>query len=149
MLLWHLGANFNRKFDILNNFGDSDRSLKVLREGIQSLLPGHPEYDPCLLGLSESLVTRFNRSGAEVDRTEAIGALKDLVQHQGTLPSLRVKAAELASQVVSRDDARIFLTLFQSAINAIPFLNPRKLLGFDQEQNIEKLLAFVSKATSL
>jgi CHAT domain len=149
MLLWHLGANFNRKFDILNNFGDSDRSLKVLREGIQSLLPGHPEYDPCLLGLSESLVTRFNRSGAEVDRTEAIGALKDLVQHQGTLPSLRVNAAELASQVVSRDDARIFLTLFQSAINAIPFLNPRKLLGFDQEQNIEKLLAFVSTATSL
>lgn len=144
----NLGAVLHSRFKRTGLMIDLQRSVSVIELAVASIPNDHPDRTMFLNSLGKVLHTRFERTGSTDDLDRAIRCNEEALAVVVAPPSLRIRAADSASQLLDRDFRRS-QPLLRSAVELLPTISPRQLKLSDQQHNISPFIGLTAKAVSV
>jgi len=125
------------------------RAVELLRAAADATPRDDPQLAGRLTSLADTLTARFEHSGADPDRTEAVAAYAEAVRQELAGPSERIRAARAGAALIARSAPERAVGLLETAVRLLGELVPRGLARGDQQHQIREFAGLASDAAAL
>lgn len=146
--LKNLGAALHSRFKRTGVMDDLQGSISAIEVAVDTTPNDHPDRTMFLNLLGKALHSRFERTGSTDDLDRAIRCNEEALAVAFAPPSLRIQAANFASQLLGKDFRRS-QPLLRSAVELLSTISPRQLKLSDQQHNISPFVGLTARAVSV
>ena len=148
----NLGIALHKRYEQTGSMEDLDRAIVTKEQAVASTPDDHPDRASMLNNLGTTLQSRFERSGSMEDLDRAIATKELAVMTPTAPPSIRVLAADSASQLLVDRDSNSWnraKAILRIAVDLLPTTSPRTLNQLDRQYNISQFAGITSRAVSV
>ncbi|MDV9177751.1 hypothetical protein R6V09_47480, partial [Streptomyces sp. W16] len=134
-LLCQFGQALLFRYRARRSPADLDTAIAVLQQA-KGLNTDGVDRLIVLQQLGEALHARFERHGDPADLGTAVGLSAEIVASPAAPPILRLRAAVTAGQLVASDDPARAIGFFETAVELLPRIAPRRLRRGEQQRSL-------------
>ena len=146
--LVNLGVALQYRFQHLGSMQDLDRAIIVNEEALMLIPDDHPNRALCLTNLAAAYQRRYEQTGSLEELERAIAANDQAFNIETAPPTIRIKAAQLAANLLGKVDLVRASCLLKRAVELLPSISPRTLNRTDQQHNLSNFVGLASDAAS-
>jgi hypothetical protein len=128
---------------------DLNRAIMTNEQAVASTPKDNPDLAMYLNNLGNGLQRRFKRTGSMDDLNRAIMTNEQAVAIHTAPPSIRIRAAYSASNILIGRDWNRANTILHTAIQLLPTTSPRALNELDRQYQIAQFAGITSQAVSV
>jgi hypothetical protein len=131
------------------DFADAEEAVRLARQPLASLPPGHPNRTTKLIALGLALRDRYSLAKEEADQAEAVAVFAEAASDSDAAPKLRARAGEWGAQLAANaGDWPAAATGYRTAVEMLPLLTPRELGRDDQEHQLRAFPGLAGNAAA-
>ena len=138
-----------KRYNKTGSMKDINLAIETMRSALSSEPEDHPERATHLDIIGNCFHTRFIRTGAIDDLHSAIEAKEQAFSLSVAPPIVRLKAAQLLSSLLLKEDRSRAKELLKRCVQLLPSISSRMLKRSDQQYNISQVADLTSRTVSL
>ncbi|MEO3749412.1 CHAT domain-containing protein [Streptomyces sp. B6B3] len=147
--LSNLGNALGDRFERVGELADLDDAITAGRAAAEATPTNHPDRTKYLTSLGIALHTRYVRNGDRADLDAAVTAYDEAWRIVSAAPSVRIRAATAAAQLVAESDAANAADAAEAAVRLLPEVTPRQLGRGDQQHALGRFTGLAGDAAAL
>jgi tetratricopeptide (TPR) repeat protein len=147
--LSNLGQALKARFERTEVLADLDETIRVDQQAVAVMPDDHPDRAAMSFNLAAALRARFDQTGVQADLDEAINVSARAMDLKTAAPSVRIRAARIASELAAQSRPQWAAALMERAVGLLPEVAPRQLERRDQQHSLGGLSGLAGDAAAL
>ncbi|QHY98253.1 CHAT domain protein [Streptomyces sp. S4.7] len=148
-VLGNLGAVLQIRFERTGDLADMEQAIVVGREAVDAMPADHPDRAMALYTLGGSLRNRVMLLMRSSDLKAAVSAFTEVSGVVSAAPSLRIRAARAAVELLAGTDAARAADTAEAAVRLLPEVILRQLGRGDQQHELGQFAGLAGNAAAL
>jgi len=147
--LSNLGLALQARFERTGNQTDLGQAVSAVRDAVEATPTDHPDRAIYLSNLGLALQGQFHVTHQQGDLDSATFAYERAWELVSAAPSVRIRAARAAADLVAQSEAGRAANLLEAAVRLLPEVAPRQLDRSDQQYALGGFAGLAGDAAAL